>query len=132
MVLVHTRTLPGRFQISNWSTDRLRYVLAFISYLVGIIFSLFMAIGVPSMGACGLVGALQLITKSDGTFAMIYSFIMAAVWAFNVVYQVIIVLLLYRHFNEEGSSLGRAKDQIMAFFVKRSLTSTISGVTGGN
>ncbi|KAG2389361.1 hypothetical protein C9374_013921 [Naegleria lovaniensis] len=107
-----------------------RYVLAFISYIVGILFSLFMAIGVPSAGGCGLVSALWLLTKGGDTFSVVFSFVMAAAWAVNVVYQIIIVILLYRHFNEEGSTLGRAKDQIVAFFARRSLSNAVSGVVG--
>jgi hypothetical protein len=61
-------------------------VLAFISYAFGILFSLFMAVGVPSTGGCGLVGGLWLIPEPEATFAMVYSFIMAGVWALNGMY----------------------------------------------
>ncbi|KAL9650261.1 hypothetical protein ABK040_014916 [Willaertia magna] len=108
----------------------IRTIFAFISYGFGIVFFMLCAVGLPSIGGAGLVAGLWLINVDGGTFAMIFNFIMSVVWVINCLINIVMVLLFFKHFNDDGSTLSRAKDQIVGFFVKRQITSAISGVTG--
>lgn len=90
---------------------------------------IFMAIGSPVGGACGIISAIGLINNPNNNgfqkFTMIYHFIMAPVFLLNGVFMVVIIICLIVHAKKDGQMPLAPKQEEQS--VEEQVTSTVTG-----
>lgn len=87
------------------------YVAGFIGLLIGLAFSVFMAIGIVGLGGTGVMFASQ-VSDSKGTGPAIPIGIMSVLWVVQAVVFIVMMVRLKKYYNEDGASLEEAQRQV--------------------
>lgn len=107
------------------SNNSIRYYVFFIAYLLCVLFSVLMSIGVPNVGGCGLIAALREI-KSKRYAPAVFQFVMMGVWLSNAFYAVIIIALMYKYFYDDGGgNLSNIRSSVTGMFARQAIRSQI-------
>lgn len=107
-------------------SNSLRYICAFITQALWVVYFLLMAIGIPHLGSSGLLtGLLHIPWVKQQWWLLIFNVLFGLVWAAFAIFSIVVLVLLVVHYRRDNSSVFEAKTQLFGMVARRRLTSSI-------
>lgn len=87
-----------------------KYVLFFIGYGLGVLYTAFLCVGLSDYGACGIVQLIR-FNPQEATAAFVANLIMTLLWFSLLGLELYVFLRVYRVYRASKNSLSQARDE---------------------